>query len=147
MRAAGDVVGGEIAGGTLVRRRHDYEVVNHVLAETIDAAQAVLAQESRVSAWLDAIALQLDDYVAELLLRASRTQGWHTSVALAVARSPAEEAAVLQHLDRVACGYVRRIDVTQLVPTAAGRALVRRVRPPFGELLVPRPNGAIDANA
>jgi hypothetical protein len=137
MHELGDVVDGRLQADTLVRRRHDYEVVNHILAETTTGAQDVLALESRVSGWLDALALQLDEYAAEVMLRASRTQGWHAAVALAVARDETEREAVRQHLDRVACGYVRRIDLTQLVPTAVGRALMRRVRPPFAELLTP----------
>ena len=131
MRAAGDVRDGRLQGDTLVRRRHDYEVVNHLLAETIDDAQAVLARESRVSAVLDRLALRLDDYAAEALLRASRTQGWHNALALAVARDDAERDAVRAHLDRVACGYVQRIDVTQFVPGVGARRLLARYRPPF----------------
>lgn len=139
MRELGDVVDGRLHADTLVRRRHDYEVVNHLLTETIEAAQEVLAGESRLAGWLDTLALELDAYVAELLLRVSRTQGWHTALALAVARDEVEQQLVLDHLDRVACGYVRRIDVTQLVPTRAGRAVLRRIRPPFTELLGDRP--------
>lgn len=66
-----------------------------------------------------------------VMLRFSRTQGWHTSVALAVVRDHQEREAVRDHLDRVACGYVSRIDVTRVVPTRVGRLLVERVRPPF----------------
>jgi hypothetical protein len=132
MRSCGDVDDGEITPGTLARRRHDYEVVNHILAETIDDAQGVLAGYSRVSRWLDAIASRLDEYAAEMLLRVSRTQGWHTAVALAVARTDAEAEAVRLHLERVACGYVQRIDLTRLVPTRVGRDLVARFRAPFG---------------
>lgn len=135
MVECGDVVDGHLSGDTLARRRHDYEVVNHILAETVTAAQAVLASESRLSRWLDVIALQLDEYAAELLLRASRTQGWHTALALAVARDEQERYAVQQHLDRVACSYVNRIDLTQLVPTRPARAAVGRLRPPFSGML------------
>jgi hypothetical protein len=136
MRAAGDVVEGRLQGDTLVRRRHDYEVVNHILAETVVDAQAVLAEESRLSAWLDTLALRLDEYAAELLLRASRTQGWHNALALAVARDPAAHEAVRQHLDRVAVSYVERIDLAQLVPSARARRLLARVRPPFAAACV-----------
>lgn len=120
----------------LARRRHDYEVVNHVLAETIADAQAVLATFSSVSPWLDALALRFDDYAAEMLLRLSRTQGWHIAVALAVARTESEQEAIRVHLERVACGYVARIDLTRLVPTRRGRELVARFRPPFGPVSV-----------
>jgi hypothetical protein len=52
MVAQGDVHDGRLLADTLVRRRHDYEVVNHILAETVDAAQAVLATESeRARGW------------------------------------------------------------------------------------------------
>jgi hypothetical protein len=142
MREAGDVVDGRLHADALVRRRHDYEVVNHILAETVDEAQEVLGTESRVSALLDALAGRLDAYVAEALLRVSRTQGWHTALALAVARDEQERDAVRQHLDRVACGYVQRIDVTQLVPGTRARSLVARWRAPFTTVLsepVPRP--------
>jgi hypothetical protein len=135
MRATGDVTGGRLRADTLVRRRHDYEVVNHILAETIRDAQAVLARESRASAWLDALTLRLDEYVAELLLRASRTQGWHNALALAVARDVREEEAVRQHLERVACSYVQRIDLTQLVPGGRLRTALGRVRPPFTDAI------------
>lgn len=135
MRASGDVVDGRLRGDTLVRRRHDYEVVNHILAETILDAQAVLAEESRVSRVLDRIALRFDGYAAEALLRASRTQGWHNALALAVARDEQEHEAVRQHLDRVACGYVQRLDVTQFVPGARVRRAVARLRPPFAAAL------------
>lgn len=131
MRVSGDTVDGRLHADVLVRRRHDYEVVNHILAETVEAAQAVLAEESRLSAALDRMALQFDAYVAEMLLRASRTQGWHNALALAVAVDPQERDAVRQHLDRVACGYVRRIDLTQHVPGGRLRAALGRVRPPF----------------
>jgi hypothetical protein len=131
MRESGDVVAGRLQGDTLARRRHDYEVVNHILVETITAAQGVLATESRLSAWLDMLALRLDEYAAEALLRASRTQGWHNALALAVARDDAEADAVRQHLDRVACGYVARIDLTQFVPGVRARAALARFRPPF----------------
>lgn len=131
MLAAGDVVDGEIAAATLARRRHDYEVVNHVLAETIDSAQEVIASMSRIAALVDGVMLRLDEYLAEAMLRFSRTQGWHTSVALAVVRDHQEREAIRDHLDRVACGYVSRIDVTRVVPTRVGRLLVERVRPPF----------------
>jgi hypothetical protein len=141
MRELGDVVDGRLEAAVLVRRRHDYEVVNQVLAETIKAAQAVLAGESRVSAWLDFAAMRLDEYAAELLLRVSRTQGWHAALALAVARDDAEGDAVRRHLDRVACGYVERIDLARMVPTAAGRRLMRRVRPPLIELIRPMGDG------
>jgi len=137
MREAGDVVDGRLRGDTLVRRRHDYEVVNHILAETITSAQVVLSHESRLSALLDAIALRLDEYAAEALLRASRTQGWHNALAIAVARDDAEREAVRQHLDRVACGYVQRIDVTQYVPGARVRRALARVRPPFSAVIEP----------
>jgi hypothetical protein len=132
MRAAGDVTDGDLPTGVLVRRRHDYEVVNHVLAETVDAAQDLLAGHSRVAAWLDVVALRLDEYAAEMMLRVARTQGWHISLALAVARDEHEEEAVRAHLDRIACGYVERIDLLRLLPTRAGRALGQRIRPPFG---------------
>lgn len=132
MHAAGDVVDGDLTPGVLARRRHDYDVVNHVLAETIDSAQQLLAEYSRVAAWVDAIALRLDEYAAEMLLRVSRTQGWHIALALAVARDEHEAEAVRAHLDRIACGYVQRIDLLQLLPTRAARALGSRFRPPFG---------------
>lgn len=132
MRAAGDVAGDDLPAGILVRRRHDYDVVNHVLAETVDAAQEILAEHSRAAAWLDTLALRLDEYAAEMMLRLARTQGWHISLALAVARDEREEAAVLAHLDRIACDYVERIDLLRLLPTRAGRALAGRIRPPFG---------------
>ena len=131
MQAVGDVVDGEIAAATLARRRHDYEVINHVLAETIDSAQEVIASVSRLAALADGAMLRLDEYLAEAMLRFSRTQGWHTSVALSVARDDQEREAVRQHLDRVACSYVARIDVTRLVPTRVGRLIIERVRPPF----------------
>lgn len=137
MRSVGDVVDGRLQGDTLVRRRHDYEVVNHILAETILDAQAVLAEESRVSRVLDRIALRFDEYAAEALLRASRTQGWHNALALAVARDQQEHDAVRQHLDRVACGYVQRLDVTQFVPGVRARRALARVRPPFTAALEP----------
>lgn len=136
MREVGDVVDGHLEAAVLVRRRHDYEVVNQVLAETITAAQAVLAEESRVTAWLDVAAMRLDEYAAELLLRASRTQGWHAALALAVARDDAEREAVRRHLDRVACSYVERIDLFRLVPTAAGRRLAQRLRQPLAASVV-----------
>lgn len=135
MREFGDVVDGRLQADTLVRRRHDYEVVNHLLVDTIPAAQAVMGAESQVAAILDRLAGRLDEYAAEMLLRASRTQGWHAALALAVARTDAERDAVRQHLDRVACGYVHRIDITQLLPTKRGRAWLSRFRPPFGDLL------------
>jgi hypothetical protein len=132
MCAVGDVVDGRLQGDTLARRRHDYEVVNHILAETILDAQAVLAEESRVSRVLDRVALRFDEYAAEALLRASRTQGWHTALALAVARDDHELEAVRQHLDRVACGYVQRLDVTQFIPgTRMRRMVAARFRPPL----------------
>jgi hypothetical protein len=137
MRACGDVHDGQLRADVLVRRRHDYEVVNHILAETIDAAQAVLAAESRASAWLDTLTLKLDEYAAELLLRASRTQGWHHALALAVARDDAEFEAVRQHLDRLACGYVERIDITQLLPGRRARTLASRWRTPFTAAIEP----------
>jgi len=137
MRSVGDVVDGRLQGDTLVRRRHDYEVVNHILAETIMDAQAVLAEESRVSRVLDRIALRFDEYAAEALLRASRTQGWHNALALAVARGDQEYEAVRQHLDRVACGYVQRLDITQFVPGARVRRAVAKLRPPFTALDAP----------
>jgi hypothetical protein len=137
MREVGDVVDGHLEAAVLVRRRHDYEVVNQVLAETITAAQAVLAAESRAAAWLDVAAMRLDEYAAELLLRVSRTQGWHAALALAVARDEAECEAVRRHLDGVACSYVDRIDLARMVPTAVGRRLMRRVRPPLVELIEP----------
>jgi hypothetical protein len=135
MMAQGDVVDGRLHADTLVRRRHDYEVVNHILAETVDAAQAVLAIESRASVWVDKLTLKLDNYAAELMLRASRTQGWHIALALAVARTDAEREAVRQHLDRVACGYVQRVDITQLLPGARARTAISRWRPPFAAAL------------
>jgi hypothetical protein len=132
MRSVGDVVDGRLQGDTLARRRHDYEVVNHILAETILDAQAVLAAESGFSRVLDRVALRFDEYAAEALLRASRTQGWHNALALAVARDDHEHEAVRQHLDRVACGYVQRLDVTQFVPGARVRRIVAaRFRPPL----------------
>jgi hypothetical protein len=131
MCSVGDVVDGRLQGDTLVRRRHDYEVVNHILAETILDAQAVLAAESRVSRVLDRVTLRFDEYAAEALLRASRTQGWHQALALAVARDESEREAVRQHLDRVACGYVQRLDVTQCLPGKRVRRAVARFRPPF----------------
>jgi hypothetical protein len=131
MVARGDVRDGRLLADTLVRRRHDYEVVNHILAETVEAAQAVLAVESRTSEWFDRLTLRFDSYAAELMLRASRTQGWHNALALAVARDEAERDAVRQHLDRVACGYVERIDLTQLLPGTRARTLASRWRPPF----------------
>jgi hypothetical protein len=137
MHEAGDVVDGRLRADTLVRRRHDYEVVNHILSETIAAAQGVLSNESRCIALVDTLALRLDEYAAEALLRASRTQGWHTALALAVARDDAEREAVRQHLDRVACGYVQRIDVTQFVPGARLRRALARVRPPFSAVIDP----------
>ena len=137
MREVGDVVDGRLRGDTLVRRRHDYEVVNHILAETIATAQAVLSHESRLSALMDTLALRLDEYAAEALLRASRTQGWHNALAIAVARDDAEREAVRQHLDRVACGYVQRIDVTQFVPGLRVRRALARVRPPFSAVIDP----------
>ena len=137
MAARGDVVDGRLQGDTLVRRRHDYEVVNHILAETIVDAQAVLARESRATAILDRIALRFDEYAAEALLRASRTQGWHTALALAVARDEGERDAVRQHLDRVACGYVQRIDITQFLPGERTRRAMARLRPPFSAALDP----------
>jgi hypothetical protein len=78
---------------------------------------------------------KLDNYAAELMLRASRTQGWHNALALAVARDEAERDAVRQHLDRVACGYVERIDLTQLLPGTRARTLISRWRPPFAAAL------------
>jgi len=135
MREFGDVVDGRLQADTLVRRRHDYEVVNHLLVETIPAAQAVMGAESQVAAVLDRLAGRLDEYAAEMLLRASRTQGWHAALALAVARTEAERDAVRQHLDHVACGYVHRIDITQLMPTERGRAWLSRFRPPFRDLM------------
>lgn len=135
MREAGDVVDGRLHGDTLVRRRHDYEVVNHILAETIASAQTVLSRESRVSALLDTLALRLDEYAAEALLRVSRTQGWHNALAIAVARDDAEEEAVRQHLDRVACSYVHRLDVTQFVPGVRVRRVLARFRPPFAAVI------------
>lgn len=131
MIAHGDVADGRLHADTLARRRHDYEVVNHLLAETIGAAQAVLAAESRLSAVVDRIALTLDEYVAEVMLRASRTQGWHTALALAVARDDQERDAVGAHLDRVACGYIDRIDLTQHLPGTRARAAAARWRAPF----------------
>lgn len=135
MRSAGDVVDGRLQGDTLVRRRHDYEVVNHILAETIRDAQAVLATESGVSRVLDRLALRFDEYAAEALLRASRTQGWHNALALAVARDEQEHHAVRQHLDRVACGYVQRLDVTQFLPGRRVRRIAGRLREPFTAVL------------
>ena len=131
MVTRGDVHDGRLLANTLVRRRHDYEVVNHVLAETIEAAQAVIAAESRASAWIDKLTLKLDSYAAEMMLRASRTQGWHNALALAVANDEVERDAVRQHLDRVACGYVQRIDLTQHVPGRRARAAMSRWRAPF----------------
>lgn len=130
LRDRGDTVDGRLQGDTLARRRHDYEVVNHVIADTIDDAQAVLATESRTSAVLDRLALRFDAYVAEAMLRAARTQGWHAAVALAVARDDAERQAVRTHLERVACGYVDRLDLTQLAPLRA-RPLLARWRAPL----------------
>lgn len=131
MVSRGDVHEGRLLANILVRRRHDYEVVNHVLAETIEAAQAVIAAESRASAWIDKLTLKLDSYAAEMMLRASRTQGWHNALALAVASDGVERDAVRQHLDRVACGYVQRIDLTQHLPGRRVRAAMSRWRPPF----------------
>lgn len=126
----GDATDGRLQGEALARRRYDYEVVNHVIAETIDDAQAVLAAESRTSAVLDRLALRFDAYVAEAMLRAARTQGWHAAVALAVARDDAERAAVRTHLERVACTYVERLDLTQLAPLRL-RTTLARWRPPL----------------
>ena len=147
MHDAGDVRDGRLQGDTLVRRRHDYEVVNHILAETITAAQAVLAEESRVSRVLDALAMRLDEYAAEALLRASRTQGWHNALALAVARDERERDAVRQHLDRVACAYVERIDLTQFVPGVRARRVLARWRPPFAAAIEPGETDLAQAQA
>lgn len=137
MLETGDVVDGRLRGDTLVRRRHDYEVVNHLLTETITAGQAVLAGESRFSALLDAVAFRLDEAAVEALLRVSRTQGWHNALALALARDEGEREAVRRHLDRVACSYVQRIDVTQFFPGVRARRLLARVRPPFTAAIEP----------
>lgn len=150
MVAAGDVVDGRLQGDTLARRRHDYEVVNHILAETIVDAQAVLAGESRLSRVMDRVALRFDEYAAEALLRASRTQGWHQALALAVAQDESERDAVRRHLDRVACGYVQRLDVTQFLPGKRVRRAVARFRPPFTAALEQSsavPSGATRASA
>lgn len=150
MRDTGDVSDGRLQGDTLVRRRHDYEVVNHILAETIATAQDVLARESRLSALLDSVALRVDEYAAEALLRVSRTQGWHNALAIAVARNEAEREAVRQHLDRMACSYVQRLDVTQFVPGARLRRVLARVRPPFAAAVLDpgaSPGGAAPAAA
>lgn len=143
MRSRGDVVDGRLQGDTLVRRRHDYEVVNHILAETIVEAQAVLARESPASRVLDRLALRLDEYAAEALLRVSRTQGWHNALALAVARDEREEAAVRQHLDRVACGYVQRLDITQFLPGGRVRRAAARFRAPFSASLPASTTGTV----
>ena len=147
MQDAGDVRDGRLQGDTLVRRRHDYEVVNHILAETITAAQAVLAEESRVSRVLDTVAMRLDEYAAEALLRASRTQGWHNALALAVARDERERDAVRQHLDRVACAYVQRIDLTQFLPGVRVRRVMARWRPPFAAAIEPGETDLAQAQA
>lgn len=130
LRSRGDATEGRLQGDTLARRRHDYEVVNHVIADTVDDAQRILGSESRTAAWLDRAALRFDSYVAEAMLRAARTQGWHAAVALAVARTDAERHAVRTHLERVACGYVERLDLTQLAPPRLRTALARW-RPPL----------------
>lgn len=129
MVASGDVDDGQVTEATVARRRFDYEVVNQVLAETVDRAQDVLAAYVPRLRVVDALASRLDEYAAEALLRASRTQGWHAAMALAVAVTDEERAAVEGHLERLACAYVERIDLLALVPTTAGRRLAALVRP------------------
>lgn len=131
LRAAGDT-DPTAPPATLSRRRFDYEVVNQVLAETVDRAQEVLADRFVSSVrWLDTVALRFDELLAELLLRTARTQGWHSAVALASARDDRETEVVRRQLEALALDYARRIDVTSHVPTALGRRLAARWRAPF----------------
>lgn len=129
MAASGDVHDGQVTEAVVARRRFDYEVVNQVLAETVDRAQEVLAGYVPRLRVVDTVAARLDEYAAEALLRVSRTQGWHAALALAVATTSEERTAIEGHLERLACSYVDRIDLLAMVPTATGRRLVGLVRP------------------
>lgn len=129
MVAFGDTTSEDDRTALLARRRFDFEVVNHLLAETTDRVQLLLAHRySPMIRVLDRLTFKLDEYVAEALLRYARTQGWETAVTLAFATNAREAEVVRAHLERVATDYARRVDVTQFVPTRIGRRLATRWR-------------------
>lgn len=134
MREFGDVgPDGTPLTGVVARWRFDYEVVNEILAATIDSVQDVLARRTFFLLWVvDEAALRLDEYFAEMVLRFARFQGWNSAVALAVARNPREQQLIRQHLGQVALKLARRIDLLAHLPDLPlMRRFTRLVRRPF----------------
>jgi hypothetical protein len=133
MREFGDTAtwpDGAPNAAVLARRRYDYEVVNEILAQTTDGVQDVLGRRfSPFMRVIDAMALRIDEAIAEALLRYTRTQGWNHAVALAFARTPQEEALIKEHLAAVAIGVVRRIDLLNHLPGPLRRGMGRLRQP------------------
>ncbi len=125
-----DLPRGEDNAALLARRRFDHEIVNHILAETIDGAQDLLARESVVLGLADRLLGVFDEVIAELGIRHYRTQVWDHAVALALTAGPDERERACREIETVTTANAERIlDLTcaPLRPFRAVRDLVTGV--------------------
>lgn len=111
----------------LARRRYDFEVVNQLIAETIDVVQTRLARRFLPLRLLDPLAGRVDEYLAARFLRSARTQGWPIAVALLSATTDPEQERIRKHLEAVALHAARNLDLLGMVPAGVARQVARRL--------------------
>lgn len=102
------VAAAELGDGSLSAVRADFDAINDVLAELVDACQGVLGD---VSPWLelvDRIGGSGDETLIRFSLRAARRQAWAVAGRLAALSGPARASAIAE-CDQSAAAVGRRV--------------------------------------
>src|SRR5687768_2878224 len=90
------VVAAELDDGDPSAVRADFDAINDVLAELVDACQRVLGDISPWFGLVDRIGGSGDETLIRFSLRAARRQAWAVAVRLAPLSGPARAAAITE---------------------------------------------------
>jgi hypothetical protein len=103
----------ELPGSRRMARRADYDTVNTIIAQTIDAVQdEVLQPAMPVMRWIDRLLGPADERLLSRLLTGWRDHVWDDAVRLIEAPTPDRRAAVIDEVETAALRRAQAITLT-----------------------------------
>jgi hypothetical protein len=114
-------------GEPLENLRHDYDVINAILAEILDRVQVELATISPWVGALDRLSALKDEALVQFSVEAARDGAWHFAERLAAA-PVSERPALIRERDTKVAAFGRRIARPGLLLSAA-TGLIRLTEP------------------
>jgi hypothetical protein len=103
----------ELPGSRRVARRADYDAVNTIIAQTIDAVQdEVLEPAMPVMQWIDRLLGPADERLLSRLLTGWRDHVWDDAIRLIEAPTTTQRAAVIAEVETAALRRAKAITLT-----------------------------------